>query len=102
MEIRVLRYFLTTVATGSVTKAAEVVRVAKPSLSRQLRSRGSWGDTLRPRRQADGPDGGQPALPSPGPRPCRPRGHRRVRSRCAGCRSRLRISVAGRPPPSPT
>lgn len=38
MEIRVLRYFLTIVETGSVTKAAEVVRVAQPSLSRQLRA----------------------------------------------------------------
>ncbi|WP_143673908.1 LysR family transcriptional regulator, partial [Streptomyces sp. or20] len=37
MELRVLRYFLTIVETGSVTKAAEVVRVAQPSLSRQLR-----------------------------------------------------------------
>lgn len=36
MEIRVLSYFLTIVKTGSVTKAAEVVRVAQPSLSRQL------------------------------------------------------------------
>ena len=37
MELRVLRYFLTTVDTGSVTKAASIVRVAQPSLSRQLR-----------------------------------------------------------------
>ncbi|MER7176371.1 LysR family transcriptional regulator, partial [Streptomyces mesophilus] len=47
MELRVLRYFLTIVETGSVTKAAEVVRVAQPSLSRQLRGlEGSLGMAL--------------------------------------------------------
>lgn len=44
MELRVLRYFLAIVETGSVTKAAEAVRVAQPSLSRQLRGlEGPWG-----------------------------------------------------------
>src|SRR5512139_310007 len=37
MELRVLRYFLAVVDTGSVTRAAEEVHVAQPSLSRQLR-----------------------------------------------------------------
>ncbi|MGH3239073.1 MAG: LysR family transcriptional regulator, partial [Spirillospora sp.] len=37
MELRVLRYFLAVVDAGSVTKAAEEVHVAQPSLSRQLR-----------------------------------------------------------------
>ncbi|RZK74375.1 MAG: LysR family transcriptional regulator [Rhodococcus sp. (in: high G+C Gram-positive bacteria)] len=47
MELRVLRYFLTIVETGSVTKAAEEVRVAQPSLSRQLRGlEASLGMTL--------------------------------------------------------
>ncbi|HEY9264991.1 MAG TPA: LysR family transcriptional regulator, partial [Mycobacterium sp.] len=47
MELRVLRYFLTIVDTGSVTKAAEEVRVAQPSLSRQLRGlEASLGMTL--------------------------------------------------------
>ncbi len=37
MELRVLRYFLAVVDEGSVTRAATAVRVAQPSLSRQLR-----------------------------------------------------------------
>ncbi|MDV7085954.1 LysR family transcriptional regulator [Rhodococcus opacus] len=36
VEIRVLRYFLAVVDHGSVTAAARAVRVAQPSLSRQL------------------------------------------------------------------
>jgi len=37
MELRLLRYFLAVVDEGSVSRAALVVRVAQPSLSRQLR-----------------------------------------------------------------
>jgi DNA-binding transcriptional LysR family regulator len=37
MELRPLRYFLAVVDSGSVTAASDVVRVAQPSLSRQLR-----------------------------------------------------------------
>ena len=36
LEIRLLRYFLAVVDEGSVTKASGVVRVAQPSVSRQL------------------------------------------------------------------
>jgi len=38
MELRVLRYFLAVVDHGSVTAAAEHVRVAQPAVSRQLRA----------------------------------------------------------------
>ncbi|MFE7035094.1 LysR family transcriptional regulator [Streptomyces sp. NPDC057621] len=38
MELRVLRYFLAVVDTGSMTAAAARVHVAQPSVSRQLRS----------------------------------------------------------------
>ncbi len=37
MELRVLRYFLAVVDQGSITRAAASVRIAQPSLSRQLR-----------------------------------------------------------------
>lgn len=37
VELRVVRYFLAVVDEGSVTRAAATVRVAQPSLSRQLR-----------------------------------------------------------------
>jgi DNA-binding transcriptional LysR family regulator len=37
MELRVVRYFLAVVDEGSITQAAAAVRVAQPSLSRQLR-----------------------------------------------------------------
>ncbi len=36
MEIRVLRYFLTVAREGSITKAAEVLHITQPTLSRQL------------------------------------------------------------------
>ncbi|MDE6728221.1 MAG: LysR family transcriptional regulator [Oscillospiraceae bacterium] len=36
MEIRVLRYFLTVVQEQSITKAAEVLHITQPTLSRQL------------------------------------------------------------------
>ena len=36
MEIRVLRYFLTVVHEGSITKAADVLHITQPTLSRQL------------------------------------------------------------------
>ena len=36
MEIRVLRYFLTVVREQSITKAADVLHIAQPTLSRQL------------------------------------------------------------------
>lgn len=36
MDIRVLRYFLTVVKEGNITKAAEVLHVTQPTLSRQL------------------------------------------------------------------
>ena len=37
MELRHLRYFVAVVDAGSITRAAQTVRVAQPSLSRQLR-----------------------------------------------------------------
>lgn len=37
VELRHLRYFLAIVDAGSITRGAQVVRVAQPSLSRQLR-----------------------------------------------------------------
>lgn len=36
MELRVLRYFLTVVREGSITKAADVLHITQPTLSRQL------------------------------------------------------------------
>lgn len=36
MEIRVLRYFLAVVREESITKAAEVLHITQPTLSRQL------------------------------------------------------------------
>ena len=36
MEIRVLRYFLTVVREENITKAAEVLHITQPTLSRQL------------------------------------------------------------------
>jgi DNA-binding transcriptional LysR family regulator len=38
MELRLLRYFLAVVDTGSVTGAARAVHIAQPSLSRQIRT----------------------------------------------------------------
>ncbi len=37
MELRHLRYFVAVAENGSITRAAQVVRIAQPSLSRQLR-----------------------------------------------------------------
>ena len=37
MELRVLRYFLTVVREESIVKAAEVLHVTQPTLSRQLK-----------------------------------------------------------------
>ena len=36
MEIRVLRYFLTVVREENITRAAEVLHITQPTLSRQL------------------------------------------------------------------
>ena len=36
MEIRLLRYFLTVVREESITKAAEVLHITQPTLSRQM------------------------------------------------------------------
>lgn len=36
MEIRVLRYFLTVAREENITKAAEVLHITQPALSRQL------------------------------------------------------------------
>ncbi len=36
VELRVLRYFLTVVREESITKAAEVLHITQPTLSRQL------------------------------------------------------------------
>ena len=36
MELRVLRYFLTVAREESITKAAEVLHITQPTLSRQL------------------------------------------------------------------
>ncbi len=37
MEIRVLRYFLTVAREGSFSKAAQVLNVTQPTLSRQIK-----------------------------------------------------------------
>ncbi len=36
MEIRVLRYFLTVVREGGINRAAEILHITQPTLSRQL------------------------------------------------------------------
>lgn len=36
MKIRVLRYFLTVVREGGINRAAEVLHITQPALSRQL------------------------------------------------------------------
>ena len=36
MEIRILRYFLTVVREENITKAAEVLHITQPTLSRQI------------------------------------------------------------------
>lgn len=36
MEVRVLRYFLAVVREESITKAAEVLHITQPTLSRQM------------------------------------------------------------------
>ena len=36
MDIRILRYFLTVVREESITRAAEVLHITQPTLSRQL------------------------------------------------------------------
>lgn len=36
MELRILRYFLTVVQEGSMTKAAEKLHITQPTLSRQI------------------------------------------------------------------
>lgn len=41
MDIRVLRYFLAVAQEESITKAAESLHIAQPSLSKQLLIRGS-------------------------------------------------------------
>lgn len=47
MEVRVLRYFLTVVREESITKAAEVLHITQPTLSRQLSQlEGELGVTL--------------------------------------------------------
>ena len=47
MEVRVLRYFLTVAREESITKAAEVLHITQPTLSRQLAQlEGELGVTL--------------------------------------------------------
>lgn len=36
MELRTLRYFLTAAKEGNITKAADILHIAQPSLSRQI------------------------------------------------------------------
>lgn len=36
MEIRILKYFLTVISEGSITRAADVLHITQPTLSRQL------------------------------------------------------------------
>ena len=36
MEIRVLKYFLTVAREGNITRAAELLHITQPTLSRQL------------------------------------------------------------------
>ena len=51
MDIRLLRYFLAVVDEASITRASTVLRVAQPSLSRQIRGfEQSLGRTLFDRR----------------------------------------------------
>lgn len=38
MELRVLKYFLVTVREENITKAAEILHITQPTLSRQLAS----------------------------------------------------------------
>ncbi len=38
MEIRVLRYFLTVAREGGINRAAEVLHITQPTLSRQMSS----------------------------------------------------------------
>ena len=38
MEIRVLRYFLTVAREGGINRAAEILHITQPTLSRQLAS----------------------------------------------------------------
>ena len=37
MELRVLKYFLTVAAEGNITRAADILHVTQPTLSRQLK-----------------------------------------------------------------
>lgn len=41
VEIRTLRYFLAIVQEGSITKAAEMLHITQPTLSRQMMD--NWG-----------------------------------------------------------
>jgi DNA-binding transcriptional LysR family regulator len=66
MELRHLRYFVAVAEAGSITRAAHVVRVAQPSLSRQLRQlEEDVGETLldRSARQARLTPAGEVFLP---------------------------------------
>ena len=36
MELRVLKYFLTVAAEGNITRAADILHITQPTLSRQL------------------------------------------------------------------
>ena len=47
MELRHLRYFAAVAEVGSISRAAQVVRVAQPSLSRQLRQLEAQGLVTR-------------------------------------------------------
>ena len=44
MELRVLKYFLTVADEGNITRAADILHVTQPTLSRQLMEQAAGGN----------------------------------------------------------